>query len=137
MGPLSLAPYGDQGAGKLGDDEGRNVQRADAGEGIGQGARDRHRRVGEARRGREPVGGGDVEADAPRHGGGAEADTDFQPVVARRLDEMNLRVASPDRLEEERETRAQLGMIEAGHLTRLRQQLRNLNGCEDDNELPF
>ena len=54
-------------------DEARQIERPDAGEGVGQGAGDRDGRIGERRRGREPVGGGDVEPDQPRHRGALTA----------------------------------------------------------------
>ena len=44
-----------------------HVARSDAGEGVGQAARDGDRRVGEAGRGGEPVSGGDVERDRGGH----------------------------------------------------------------------
>jgi hypothetical protein len=62
---------------------------------------------------------------------------DFKPVVVRVLAALDLRVASPERLEAERETTAQLDMIEADHVACLGQKLRNLNGCEADSDLPF
>ena len=43
--------------------ERRHVRRADAGKGVGERARQRHGRIGERGRGREPIGGRDVEAD--------------------------------------------------------------------------
>jgi hypothetical protein len=42
---------------QLGDDEGRRVDRADAGEGVGQAARDGDRGIGEGRGGGEPIAG--------------------------------------------------------------------------------
>jgi hypothetical protein len=62
---------------------------------------------------------------------------EFKPVVVRLLAALDLRVASPDRLEAERDMIAQQDMIEADHVARLRQRLRNMNGCEAENDLPF
>ena len=62
---------------------------------------------------------------------------EFKPVVVRLLAALDLRVASPDRLEVERDMIAQQDLIEADHVARLRRQLRNLNGCEVESELPF
>ena len=55
-------------ADQLHQDERRHRGRGDAGEGVGQHAGDRHRRVGEAGRAREPVGRRDVAADRERDG---------------------------------------------------------------------
>lgn len=44
---------------ELPDEEAGHVHQPDAGEGVGEGARHRHRGVGERRRGREPVGSPD------------------------------------------------------------------------------
>ena len=60
-------------ADQLGGDERRRILRADAGEAVREGARDRHRGIGEGRRGSEPVGGGDVEPDRRRHRARAKA----------------------------------------------------------------
>src|SRR5689334_13276816 len=62
---------GDGGANELHHDEHRRGRRLDAGEGVGQGAADGHRRVGEAGRRREEVGAADPGADGERHGRGA------------------------------------------------------------------
>ena len=51
---------------ELRDDKPRRVDRPDAGEGVAEGARDRHRRVGEGSRGGEPVDARDVGAERER-----------------------------------------------------------------------
>src|SRR2546430_17354023 len=55
---------------QLGKNEARHVGRTDAGEGVGQGAGYRDRRIGERGGRGEPIGGGDVRADRERRGGG-------------------------------------------------------------------
>ncbi len=57
---------GEQAADELRDDERGHAARRDAGEGVGERSADRDRGVGEARRRREPVRGGDVAADRER-----------------------------------------------------------------------
>jgi hypothetical protein len=62
---------------------------------------------------------------------------DFRPVVVPLLAALDLRVASPVRLEEEREMILQQASIAFDHVTELRQRLRKLNGCEAGSDLPF
>ena len=58
---------------QLGDDEQRHVCGRDAGEAVGQAAGDGDRRIGEAGRGGEPISRDDVERDARRDPGRADA----------------------------------------------------------------
>jgi hypothetical protein len=57
---------------------------------------------------------------------------DFKQVVTPLLAGLNLRVAHPERLAEERELSVQLEHIEGQHLARLRRRLRQLNRASDD-----
>ena len=59
----------DQGTKQLGNDETRQIDRPDAGKGVGKRTRHGDGRIGEGRGRGEPVGGGDVEAYQPWHGG--------------------------------------------------------------------
>jgi hypothetical protein len=63
--------------------------------------------------------------------------TDFELVVERLLRVLDLRVASPERLDEERERIAQLDYIEAQHIAPLRQRLLELNRPRAEDDLPW
>src|SRR3954465_10217664 len=60
---------------------------------------------------------------------------DFKPIVVPLLAALDLRVASPDRLEDKREMLSQQADMEFDHINQLRWRLRKLNGCEDDSAL--
>src|SRR5215211_2950689 len=62
---------------------------------------------------------------------------DFKPIVVPLLAALDLRVASPDRLKTEKEMLLQQADMEFDHVQALLRQLRKLNGCEADSDLPF
>ena len=70
------------------------------------------------------------------HTGELEA-ADFRSVVVPLLHALDLRVASPERLEEEREMLAQLGYIDAQHTAPLLQHLLELNRPRVEDDLPW
>ena len=55
--------------------EARQINRADAGKGVGQRTRYRHGGIRKGRGGGEPVGSGDIETDQPWHGRASEAES--------------------------------------------------------------
>src|SRR5580704_5314227 len=58
--------------GKLREEERRSIDRTDARESVGGGSGQRNSRIGKRRRGREPIGCGDVSTDRERHCGRSE-----------------------------------------------------------------